>query len=165
MTPDDTDILAPMPWKLYINDTFDHSSGVDKTGTDTGLGFYYLWFYSLLESITDWNSYDGKELTKVPGRGFNRFTLALEHPGGAQNIEVRVDPHLEMLFTIRGLFFTDYDGYGLDTLRQDVLKLLAGRHARSYYRGREDAFYESLADWMRAGKTSLSSLAEWLAAQ
>jgi len=144
-------------WQLIYEDTFSHERSVDKQGSDLAEGFYKLWFYTLLESVTEISQNVNGELKKVPGKGFNFFTLIFEINNENRKLEINVDKNLQCLFGLKKLLLGGYDGRKLAAGETDAMVSLADSHAMFIFAGKEEIFYSGMEQIVNSPNLNLVS--------
>jgi len=145
-------------WKLIYEDTFDSSRSVDKTGTDITDGFYFLWFFTLLESVQEISQNVNGTMLKVPGKGFNFFTLTFEQDDKNYTLSINIDRYLSILFRLKGILLANYDGIELAAPQKTVLAALADSHRVFNFTGKEENFYQGIEEFENSKELSLLSL-------
>ena len=145
-------------WKMIYEDTFSHERSVDKQGSDLAGGFYKLWFYTLLESVTEITKNDDGKIVKVPGKGFNLFTLVFELNNENRKLDINVDKSLQWLFLLKKLLLSGYDGRKLAAGETDALVSLANTHCAFCLAVKDDIFYSGIEDIVKSPNLNLISL-------
>ncbi len=87
-------------WNLWTQDNFDHSRSISKSGTELSEGLFHLWYYTLLETVTDQGMI-----------GFNVYNLEYQSDDENQYLEIKInDQNLKTFARLRKWLFAEYDG-------------------------------------------------------
>lgn len=137
-------INKKIPWELTYYDSFSGESSVDKSGHDILLGFYQLWYHSMLESVKDAATNKGGKVITVPSKGFNSFSLVYFLNKERFSLELDVENYLAELYKIKIIIFENFKGYDFAEDKKEVLTRFSNAHCYSFLSGNKTKIYEDI---------------------